>query len=41
MELVIGWTCVVIVIIFFLGMFIGTTKWFDSLMKDIGKLLKG
>jgi len=41
MAEVIVWTCVGIVAIFFLGMFVGTTKWFDRLMNDIIKLLKG
>jgi len=40
MNEVIVWTCVVIVAAFFIGMFCGTTKWFDRMMQEIIKFFK-
>jgi hypothetical protein len=37
---IIVWTCVGTVIIFFIGMFCGTTKWFDRMMRNIVKPLR-
>lgn len=41
MDAVIVWTCFGIIVIFFLGLFCGTTRWFDTLMRNIGDLLRG
>lgn len=40
MDTVVVWTCVAIVIIFFIGLFCGTTKWFDRMMRSIIEFFK-
>ena len=35
-----AYASIIIVVIFFIGMFCGTTKWFDTMMQNIIKFFK-